>query len=340
MQTTRMTPPTQTVVPDSCVTLLGRLNRSQPVSARKLTFAGVGRRDVYNIAAPFEWNGRQVIAGRVESREVEHSEIIFFADGDGVWQPIPSAMTFPGLQDPCIAIIGGEIVLGGVRFPVTMVDGSTGWRMEFYRGNSLDDLKIFLEGPDKMKDIRLVELADEQIGILTRPQGARGGRGQIGFLIAAGLNAITAEAIQAAPLFTNQCREDEWVGANEAHRLQNGTVGVLGHIAYFDGHDHRHYYAMVFGIDPRNGKATSPEIIASRSDFPDGPSKRPDLVDVMFSGGLVRQANGTATLYAGLSDAEAGCVLLPDPFSQLASHPNIYAGRVTPHCSGDSCNAI
>ena len=73
---------------------------------------------------------------------------------------------------------------------------------------------------------------------------------------------------------------------------------------------------MVFCIDPRNGKATAPEIIASRSDFPDGPAKRPDLVDVMFSGGLVRQANGTATLYAGLSDAEAGCVLLPDPFAK------------------------
>lgn len=316
IHTTRMTSSTQTRVPDSCVTLLARLKRSKPVVARKLTFSGVGQRDVYNIAAPFEWNGRHVIAGRVESREVEHSEIILFGDGNGVWQPIPSATTFPGLQDPCITIIGGEIVLGGVRFPVTVADGSVGWRMEFYRGSSVDDLKLFLEGPDKMKDIRLVGLADEQIGILTRPQGAKGGRGQIGFVIAASLDSITAEAIQEAPLFKDQCREDEWVGANEAHRLQNGTIGVLGHIAHFDEKEHRHYYAMVFCIDTRNGRATSPEIIASRSDFPDGPAKRPDLVDVMFSGGLIRRTDGTATLYAGLSDAEAGCVLLPDPFAK------------------------
>lgn len=73
---------------------------------------------------------------------------------------------------------------------------------------------------------------------------------------------------------------------------------------------------MVFCLDPRNGRATAPEIIASRSDFPDGPAKRPDLVDVMFSGGLVRQPDGTAVLYAGLSDTEAGCVLLPDPFAK------------------------
>jgi hypothetical protein len=309
-----MTFPTQTHAPDDCITLLSQLNRSVPVSAHKLTFSGVGQRDVYNIAAPFELDGRQVIAGRVESREVEHSEIVFFAVAHGIWQPIPAAATFPGLQDPCITFIGGEIVLGGVRFPVTVADGSTGWRMEFYRGTSLNNLKLFLEGPDKMKDIRLVELADEQIGVLTRPQGAKGGRGKIGFLTVPSLEAIAAGAIQKAPLFGGQCRDDEWVGANEAHRLQNGMIGVLGHIAHFDEQEHRHYYAMVFCVDPRTGRATSPEIIANRSDFPDGPAKRPDLVDVMFSGGLVRQGNGTATLYAGLSDVEAGCVLLIDPF--------------------------
>jgi Protein of unknown function (DUF1861) len=328
-----MTYPIQTHAPDDCITLLSRLDRSVPVSARKLIFNGVGQRDVYNIAAPFELNGRQVIAGRVESRDVEHSEIVFFAEADanGVWQPIPSATTFPGLQDPCIAFIGGEISLGGVRFPVTMADGSIGWRMEFYRGSSVDDLKLFLKGPDKMKDIRLVGLADDQIGVLTRPQGAKGGRGKIGFLTAPNPHAITAEAIQNAPLFEGQCREDEWVGANEAHRLRNGMIGVLGHIAYFDEKEHRHYYAMAFCIDPRSGQATRPDIIASRSDFPDGPAKRPDLVDVMFSGGLVRHGNDTATLYAGLSDAEAGRVLLPDPFSKFEArtHANHIPVNVT-----------
>jgi hypothetical protein len=328
-----MTFPTQTHAPDGCITLLSRLNRSVPVSARKLTFSGVGQRDVYNIAAPFELEGRQVIAGRVESREVEHSEIVFFAAANGIWQPIPAAATFPGLQDPCIAFIGGEIILGGVRFPVTVADGSTGWRMEFYRGTSLNNLKLFLEGPDKMKDIRLVELADEQIGVLTRPQGAKGGRGKIGFLIVPSLEAITAVAIQEAPLFEGQCRDDEWVGANEAHRLQNGMIGVLGHIAHFDEKEHRHYYAMVFCVDPRTGRATSPQIIASRSDFPDGPAKRPDLMDVMFSGGLVRHGSATATLYAGLSDVEAGCVLLTDPFSKFETPATNIAHQtpVLPH---------
>jgi hypothetical protein len=53
-----------------------------------------------------------------------------------------------------------------------------------------------------------------------------------------------------------------------------------------------------------------------RSDFPEGESKRKDLEDVIFSGGIQRQENGKALLFAGLSDAEAGFIELPDPFLQ------------------------
>ena len=304
-------------LPANCQTLLSRLQRGAPGRGRKLAFSGVGARDVYNISAPFQLNQRQIIAGRVEAREVEDSEIVFFQYEDAVWQPVPGAMTFKGLQDPSIAFVGGEIILGGVRFPVTLSDGSRIWRMEFYRGFALDGLSLFLTGPDMMKDIRLVELADERVGVLTRPQGKKGGRGRIGFWVAHSLEAISAEAILKAPLFADQCQEDEWLGANEAHLLANGLLGVLGHIACFDSQDLRHYYPMVFCVNPRTGQAGSPEIIASRADFPPGPAKRADLVDVMFSGGLVRHGDGTATLYAGLSDAEAGSVHLPDPFKRF-----------------------
>lgn len=300
-------------MPETCLTLLAKLPENRGLHSEKLPFAGVGHRDVYNISAPFDLNGRQVIAGRVESREVEHSDIIFFAQDQGQWLPIASAPTFPGLQDPCVTFVGAELILGGVRFPTKMADGSVGWRMEFYRGPNLENLRLFLTGPDKMKDIRLVEFTDQRVGVFTRPQGAKGGRGQIGFFVAAHLESITATAMADAPLFQRQCRPDEWLGANEAHALANGLIGVLGHIAYFDRNEHRHYYPMVFAVNPHTGEATAPEIIVTRTDFSAGPAKRPDLVDVMFSGGLIRHSDGSATLYAGLSDAEAGCVQIQDP---------------------------
>ena len=45
-----------------------------------------------------------------------------------------------------------------------------------------------------------------------------------------------------------------------------------------------------------------------------GASKRPDLEDVLFPGGLERRAHGRALLYLGAGDAEVHGVDIPDPF--------------------------
>lgn len=300
--------------PLSCLDLL-TLRPDGPLSAGKLVFRGVGDRDVYNIAAPFTFGGQAVIAGRVESRDTELSEIFFFRETNDGWSPIPGAPVFQRLQDPCFTFVNDELVLGGVNFPVALKSGENIWRMVFYRGKTLASLTPFFTGPDKMKDIRIKQLADGRIAVLTRPQGEKGGRGTIGFMTADSLEDITSEALEAAPLFTDHILPLEWGGANEIHILKNGKLGVLGHIAYFDNLGHRHYYPMVFCVDPATGTATPPQIIAQRKDFPEGPAKRPDLTDVLFSGGLLRHSDGTATLYAGLSDAEAGWVVIPDPFA-------------------------
>ncbi len=302
--------------PSSCRTLLSR-PRGLPRTSGKLTFRGVDARDVYNIAAPFNWQGQRLIAGRVESRDNELSESLFFRQVADAWEPLAGAPTFPSLQDPCITFINGELILGGVRYPITLPGGETIWRMEFYRGRTLNELKLFFTGPDKMKDIRLTQLANGRIGVLTRPQGAKGGRGTIGWLVTDTLEALTARALEEAPLFNHHFLPLEWGGANEAHLLANGRIGVLGHVACFDEQEHRHYYPMVFCVDPERGTASDLQLIGQRSDFPEGVAKRPDLADVIFSGGLVRHADRTATLYAGLSDAEAGWLTIPDPFLQF-----------------------
>ena len=115
---------------------------------------------------------------------------------------------------------------------------------------------------------------------------------------------------------TEQFYPEEWGGANEAHLLSNGLVGVLGHIACFDDEMNKHYYPMVFAFDPGSKTASGMEIIAIRKNFPEGPAKLPSLIDVLFSGGLVRRGDGTAELYVGVSDAEAHRIVIPDPFDK------------------------
>lgn len=280
----------------------------------KLRFEGVGGLDVYNIAAPFEDDGERVIAGRVEARDSEQSQIVFFVERGGVWTPREGAPRLE-LQDPFHARIGGELVLGGVEiYPHPAKAGELGWRTVIFRGTRIADLQPFFAGPDGMKDLRLVELEDGSVGVFTRPRGEKGGLGKIGFARIPSLECLTVEAVQEAPLFEDQFADEEWGGANELHLLADGRVGVLGHIACFDAAGDRHYYPMVFLFDPDTGEYTDIELIAARSRFLPGEAKRSDLADVVFSGGLIRRGDGLADLYAGVGDAEAQRITIEDPF--------------------------
>lgn len=300
----------------TCETLLKEYLDKAPLAKDpvKLNFTGVGDKDVYNITAPFEDQGESVIAGRVESRDSEHSEIHFFVEKEGAWVPREGAPVFT-LQDPFFTFIQGELVLGGVQiYPHPTQENALMWRTVFYKGKSIQELAPFFVGPDAMKDLRLVELPNEEIGVFTRPQGEKGGRGKIGFTTAKSLQELSIELVNEAPLLQGQFVDEEWGGGNELHILSNGLIGVLGHIASFDDEGNRHYYPMAFALDPTTGEHSDMELIAIRDKFLPGATKRPDLVDVVFSGGLVRKADGTADLYAGISDAEAHRLTIQDPF--------------------------
>lgn len=305
----------------SSIELLKTFVAGRPTAeGRKLVFSGVGDRDVYNICAPFPDRGEPVIAGRVEARDSEASEVMFFVERRGTWVPRDGAPAF-ALQDPFVTFVGGELVFGGVEVYFDEDDPHyvSSWRTVFYRGSSIDTLEPFARGPLTMKDIRLIELKSGAIGVFTRPMMVDGARALIGYAEIASLGDLTEEAISGARLLRHQFLPEEWGGANEAHLLSNGMIGVLGHISWMEEHNIRHYYPMVFVYNPDNHRYTPIKLIATRSMFPDGPAKRPDLVDVIFSGGLIRHPDGTASLYTGVSDAEAHVIVLPDPFLEYES---------------------
>lgn len=286
----------------------------------KLSFTGVGGKDVYNITAPFTLGGKTILAGRVESRDSERSEIRFFTERpDSSWAPLSGAPVFT-LQDPFFTFIQGELILGGVEvFPHPHKADAPLWRTVLYKGKTLHELTPFFTGPDAMKDLRIAELPGGEIAVFTRPQGAKGGRGKIGYAVASSLRDLTIELVNEAPLLADQFIDAEWGGANELHLLKNGRIGVLGHVACFDDAGDRHYYPMVFALDPATGEYSDMALIAVRADFLPGEAKRPDLADVVFSGGLMRKPDGTADLYAGISDAEAQRITMPDPFLRFES---------------------
>ncbi|HEY8145086.1 MAG TPA: DUF1861 family protein [Kofleriaceae bacterium] len=283
---------------------------------RRLRFTGVKGRDVYNPTRPFIISGRRVLAARVESRASEtDSRVVFFEETRSGWRPVEGAPS-PALQDPFVTAIGDEVLFGGVEIQ-EQPGGRLRYRTVFHRGRSLGGLTRFAVGPWGMKDIRVAPMADGRILVLTRPQGARGGRGKIGYTVVDSLDRLTPEAIERGRIIEGQFANGEWGGANEIVPLGGDRFGVLGHIARFDARGARHYYPVAFTIDAGSGQVSRMRTLVERRDLSGGlagASKRGDLRDVLFSGGLERHSDGTATLYVGAGDAEVHAVRIADPF--------------------------
>ncbi len=279
----------------------------------KLCFRNVNYQDVYNITAPFASAGKVIVAGRVEPRDQEHSNVIFFEETDSVWVPVADAPSYE-LQDPFVSFCQNELVFGGVR--IKELGGKLEWTTVFHRGQDIFSLEEFFCGPAGMKDIRLCDLKNGKIGVFTRPRGKIGGRGCIGYVEVNQLEDLAIDVIEKAELLDSMFHPMDWGGVNETLLLANGEIGALAHVACFENDDKNrelHYYAASFIFDPASRRFRDLRIIASRNQFEDGPAKRTKLADVVFSSGLIR-ADQVTTLYAGVSDAEAHWIEIDDPF--------------------------
>jgi len=301
--------------PKTCASLLMEFDtKRRNIQSEKLKFVGVEGKDVYNITKPFEDAGEMVIAGRVESRDSEESEVNFFKEIDGIWVKVERNIKLT-LQDPFVTKIAGELILGGVEvFPHPITQGFLGYRIVFYKGADINRLQKFAVGPDLMKDIRLLELPQQKILVFTRPQGDIGGRGRIAFTVINSLTELNVHTIEKAELLPKQFVETEWGGSNELHLLKNGLIGVLGHVCCYDKTMCRHYYAMTFSFNLETREVSPIKLIAARENCQPGEYKRCDIIDVIFSGGINRLSDGMAEFYAGVSDAEGQKILIEDPF--------------------------
>lgn len=315
---------------------------------KKVRFWRIGRHNIYNITAPLEIEAHPLSTGEVKigrttyiigrrerRRDAREAAVVWFKKGIGFWLLDKSMPVIRG-EDPFVTKItdkeGAWIVVGSVivdwpKKANKVIPGektSVTWRTEFRKGRTLTELRAalrkapFATGPAGMKDIRLVDLPDDRIGVFTRPQGKTGGLGKIGFTCISSLSELTPACLRNAPIIEGLFKDGEWGGANEIHVLDENHLGVVGHVACMttgkDGDMIRHYKAMAFVFDYKKRKVSKYHVIATRKDFPRGGAKHKNLKDVIFTGGLIRHGDGTATLYVGLSDREAGLKVIKDPF--------------------------
>lgn len=288
----------------------------------KLKFHGISGFDVYNTSIPFEWHQKKYIFGRVERRsEWARSWVRLFENtGEDEWTLVPGSIY--QLEDPYVSIIGDNLIMGGthVRYKQSRIDTYYGY---FYKGKDINDLYYFTTGPDYMKDIRLVNMPGKGIGVFSRPRSEQvrnkyGSESLIGFTIINSLDELTSEVIENAPYIDGLFSKDEWGGCNQAYYLDSGLIGVIGHKCYktlnTENLEIQTYMNISFVFDPVKHEARDAKIIGTRSCFPDGPAKKPDLVDCAFTSGIVMREDGKADLYSGIGDCEEGRIVIDYPF--------------------------
>ena len=307
---------TTAVRPCSCRELLKDYEKTKKIlRSDRIRFAYRNGYDVYNVSVPFRDETGTYIAARVDRRRSERSKVVIFEEKNGVFEPVSPRIVFHSFQDPFVARIGGELVLGGVQIETDPLRPRkiVNWRTLFYRGKDVRHMKLFAAGPNRMKDIRLVGLPNGKVGVFTRPQGGKAGMGKIGYITLGGLDELSEDNILRAKICGSFFRSGEWGGVNDIHLLGNGLLGIVGHIAYRNGEREKHYYSSAFAFRPETLEHTPLKIIAVRSDFMNGPAKTGGLRDVLFPGGLIPDGK-RAWLYAGVSDADAQRIEIENPF--------------------------
>jgi len=291
-----------------------------------LSFHTPDGHDVYNITAPFEYEDSLIIAGRAERRADEISSLSRFYRYDSAGDTWVYDQSLPtlSLQDPFVARIGGQYVVGGVKIFPSLDNPAKidGWETHIYAGPDLNNLELLTASPYMMKGVRLAELRDGRIPVVTRPQGATGGLGKVGVTIVDNLKDINAQVLTDAPILTGLFADKlgEWGGANELHPLPDGRIGVIGHAGRFvidEGQKLKEYYGMSWIIDFRDGTVSDERIIACRDCFPPTESKKPETKRVVYSGGA-RLLGNLAAWYGGIGDAYPGVrPHIPNPFGRV-----------------------
>ena len=281
--------------------------------------------DVYNPTAPFHG----VIAGRVEKRDSEYSKSVFFKyDENFVFNGNKlhvddSAAVFENLQDPFFSEHGQFILFGGVKVISQQKDSST-FRTVIFKADDvhgLDPSNVFASGPIGEKDIRVLQLEDNSVIVSRRPQGGDYGKGRIYYQFIGGVDELpkTLETLDdikylSTPRLDEHYAAGGWAGVNQMLKLEDGSVGIIGHLGMFDELGGRKYSAFALKLDSKTGNATELKIIADIGSVPKMDPKRQDLSDVVFPGGIVRHGDGTASLFLGVRDSYSVELDITDPF--------------------------
>lgn len=75
------------------------------------------------------------------------------------------------------------------------------------------------------------------------------------------------------------------------------------------------YLNIAFEFDPETFAVSNRKVIGTRSCYPAGEPKLPQLADCTFTSGIALREDGKVDLYAGIGDEGEGRITIDYPFS-------------------------
>ena len=304
-----------------------------------ISIEGIGNKDYYNPTLCVH-NDATTLAFRCEARksaietpETYHPTVAFAQYiSDDTWRLIESIPPFDMCEDPSFLVVKqndqeSEVIFGNVRVEITR-DGFIP-NTQLYRGTSLKTLnrKAFTT-VHGMKDVRLIQLPDRRFLICRRPTGGNDHQGRIHLQMIENLSALSADTASPTLAVLDSGHPDDWVGANNIYLLNDEQgvewIGILGHLGLAREDGSKHYAATTYKIKLQDVLGNQihnimPRIIATRACFTEGPYKNAQLADVVFPGNLETLGGKQYRLWAGLSDARIGTLIVDDPFGLYES---------------------
>ncbi|KPA73108.1 hypothetical protein ABB37_10112 [Leptomonas pyrrhocoris] len=280
-----------------------------------LTFKGVDGFDVYNCSVPFQYKGKAHIFGRIERRErwAEPRVRLFIQTDKDEFTLVPDQLTYQ-LEDPFVARVAGQMLFGGTQVLKSAGD-VTSCFCDFYRGTP-QELSYFTTGPDCMKYIRAVQLADGGIGLFSWHR--TDDLCLIGFTTVKTLHEITRDVIDAAQPIDHRPFLDACGGVNQAYLLSSGEVGCISHHGYVDrddaGEQLNVYCITSFVYNPATNDTLAFKVLGTKDCFPACPAKAPRVADCAFATGIVMRDDGKCDLYSGIGDTHEGRITIDYPF--------------------------
>lgn len=271
-----------------------------------LVFTGVEGFDVFNCSLPFLHKGQWHLYGRVERRGEHGATIRLFVETCRDRFSLVETTVTRQLEDPSIAKIGSEVVMGGTTVIVNARKVAN-YYCDFYRG-SVDEMKYFTSGPDRIRHLRVVPLSDSDVGVFVRC-----GSGGVALARVKSLHELNESSVLSAVPIEETVVPGATGFVTQAYLLPSGMVGCIARYTAVEEEGAEDCIAS-FVLNTSTTEVSCFQVIATYSCFPACPARDLHHTGSLYPSGVVPRANGQCDLYSGISGTHQGRITIDYPF--------------------------